>query len=359
VKPIDLAYTIVIATRNRPQALAVSIPLMLAQTRPATQIIIADSSDDPSENRNLAGRLSQSVPIEITHVAVPKGTSLQRNIGVDMITTPIVAFPDDDSLMRADAMERIMAVYERDTEERIGGVGGFELRYPDEGMLPKDQSVSWTPNKTEKMRKRLFRLRDLWERRIVVDPLKLRGRRRIAERGTPDWLDAMNTVPVEWITGFRMTYRTQTVRDHRFSEELGQYALYEDIDISLRVLREQLVVSCFDAGIYHHRWPSNRANGRAIGAMQILNRAFVLVKSGKLTAAERRAMWRWSTARTAIETLRAKTPYGKQRRDGTIAAYRALRQMLAADPSDAADVYLRLRKGIFETEEDTGAQAPG
>lgn len=292
---MTLTYTIVIATRNRPEALKISIPLMLAQSRKAAQIIIADSSDDPSQNQNLATELSQSATVPVIHVTVPKGTSAQRNIGLDMVTTPIVALPDDDSLMRIDAMERIMAIYERDTEEQIGGVGGFELRYPDKDMLPEGENSAWTTNETEKVRRRFFRLRNLWEQRIVTDPLKLRGRRRITERGTPDWLASMNSVPVEWITGFRMTYRTEIVRKHRFSEELGQYALYEDIDMSLRVMQEKLVVACLDAGIYHHRWPSSRANGRAIGAMHMLNRAFVLVKHGETTASERWAMWRWGT----------------------------------------------------------------
>lgn len=217
-------------------------------------------------------------------------------------------------------------------------------------MLPCSKTPVGTTSKTEKLRKRFFYFRILWESRIVTDPLKLRGRRRIAERGTPEWLASMNTIPVEWITGFRLTYRTDVVRKERFSEELGQYALYEDVDISLRVLREKLVVTCMDASIYHHRYPSNRANGRAIGAMHMLNRAFVLVKSGKATFRERWAMWRWGTARTIIEILRAKDLYGKARRDGTIAAYRALRTMLAAGPSDATEVYLSLRKVIFLTE---------
>ena len=295
-------------------------------------------------------KLGQTTPMPLTHITVPKGTSVQRNIGLDKVTTPIVAFFDDDSLIRADAMEHIMAVYDRDTKKDIGGVGGVELRYPDADMLPGSTAPVWTPNKTEQLRKRFFNLRSLWESRIVVNPLKLLGRRRIAELGTPEWLASMNTIPVEWITGFRMTYRTDVARKERFSEELGQYALYEDVDISLRVLREKLVVTCMDAGIYHHRYPSNRANGRAIGAMHMLNRAFVLVKSGEASSRERWAMWRWGTARTIIEILRARDFYGRERRDGTIAAYRTLRTMLAASPSDATEVYLKLRKTIFANE---------
>lgn len=347
---MTLAYTIVIVTRNRPDVLKVSLPLMLAQTRAPAEIIIADSSDDPAPNRALAAELGRATPIPLICITVPKGMTVQRNIGLDLVKTPIVAFPDDDSLMRADAMDHIMAVYERDADQKIGGVGGVELRYPDADMLPGSTTPVWTTSKTEQLRKRFFWLRNLWESRIVTDPLKLRGRRRIAERGTPDWLAAMNTFPVEWITGFRMTYRTDVVRKERFTEELGQYALYEDVDISLRVLREKLVVSCMDAGIYHHRYPSNRANGRAIGAMHMLNRAFILVKSGEATVWERFAMWRWGTARTLVEILRARDLYGKQRRDGTIAAYLSLGTMLAASPADATGVYLKLRKTIFSSE---------
>ena len=350
---MSLQYSIVIATRNRPEALLISIPLMLSQTVKAAQIIISDSSDDPLKNKIIVEDLRKSSPIPITHIVAPKGSAIQRNLALEKVGTPIVAFPDDDSLMRIDAMERIISVYERDIDKKIGGVGGFELRYPDPGMLPKNDSPVWSINKTEKLRKRFFKIRNFWEDRVFTDPLKIRGRRLLADRGVPGWLPSMNTVPVEWITGFRMTYRTETVRKHKFDEDLGQYSLFEDIDLSLRVLQEKLVVTCLDAGIYHHRWPSNRANGRAIGAMHMLNRAFVLAKSEKVSGKERRAMWRWGTARSLVEILRARDLYGRQRRNGTIAAYFGLKRMLAAGTSDAPEIYLQLRKSIFTSEAES------
>ena len=188
---------------------------------------------------------------------------------------------------------------------------------------------------------------------MFTDPLKIRGRRLLADLGTPGWLPSVNAVPVEWITGFRMTYRTETVRKHKFDEDLGQYSLFEDIDLSLRVLQEKLVVTCLDAGIYHHRWPSNRANGRAIGAMHMLNRAFVLAKSETVSGKERKAMLRWGTARSLVEVVRARDLYGRQRRNGTIAAYFGLRRMLAASKYDAPKTYLQLRKSIFASEDES------
>ena len=41
-----LDHSIVIATCNRPAALRLSIPRMLKQSRPPTQLIVIDSSDD-------------------------------------------------------------------------------------------------------------------------------------------------------------------------------------------------------------------------------------------------------------------------------------------------------------------------
>jgi hypothetical protein len=43
-----LEYAIVIATRNRADALAISLPSMLNQTRLPKSIVIVDSSDDKS-----------------------------------------------------------------------------------------------------------------------------------------------------------------------------------------------------------------------------------------------------------------------------------------------------------------------
>ena len=41
-----MTYDVVIATRNRPEALRLSIPLILKQGRPPTKLIIVDASDD-------------------------------------------------------------------------------------------------------------------------------------------------------------------------------------------------------------------------------------------------------------------------------------------------------------------------
>ena len=41
-----LGFDIVLATRNRPEALALSIPLMLSQSRQPGRLIVIDSSND-------------------------------------------------------------------------------------------------------------------------------------------------------------------------------------------------------------------------------------------------------------------------------------------------------------------------
>ena len=53
-----LDFDVVIATRNRPQALALSIPLILGQSRPPEKLIVIDSSDDHAA---VAGIVAETV----------------------------------------------------------------------------------------------------------------------------------------------------------------------------------------------------------------------------------------------------------------------------------------------------------
>ena len=74
----------------------------------------------------------------------------------------------------------------------------------------------------------------------------------------PDWLSAENAVLVPWMTGFRMSFRTEVVRAVGFDEALKRYAVFEDVDASFRVLKTHVLVGARNAEIYHHKAPSRR-----------------------------------------------------------------------------------------------------
>ena len=120
-------YDVVIATRNRVDALALSLPLILGQRPAPREVIVVDASDDSSRVQEVLQQLDVNVTTPIRVLRSASGLPLQRNIGLEAVGAPVVFFPDDDALWHPDFARRVLEVYARDTEERVGGVGGMEV----------------------------------------------------------------------------------------------------------------------------------------------------------------------------------------------------------------------------------------
>lgn len=343
-------FATVIVTRNRPAALALSLPLHLTQSRRPERILVVDSSDDMGPNRALVARLAATAPLPVEHLASAAGMTLQRNVGLARIDSDVVFFPDDDSLVHPEALARMMRIYDLDTEGRIGGVCAAETRLPPEGVLAAQTEV-YRKRGIDRLRARLAGRRARLENRFFPDPMKLAARRLEADLPPPEpWLAAENAVRVEWMTGFRMSFRTDVIRKVGFNENLGRYALYEDVDAGLGVLRGgHSLVAAREAQIYHHKAPETRAAGRQMGVINILNRAYVTRRSGAADAAILAALTRQARFRILEFRLGAKGTYGRDRLAGARAAYRLLPELLASPPDRLDMTYLRLRGACLDT----------
>lgn len=133
-------FSTVIVTRNRPAALALSLPLHLVQSRLPERILIIDSSDDASENKALVDRIAAASAVPIEHQVSRPGMTIQRNIGLQQITSDVVFFPDDDSLVYPDTLAHMMKVHDFDAKRTIGGVCGVEALRPPLGVLSHENA---------------------------------------------------------------------------------------------------------------------------------------------------------------------------------------------------------------------------
>jgi glycosyltransferase involved in cell wall biosynthesis len=343
------SFSTVIVTRNRPAALALSLPLLLTQSRLPERILVVDSSDDMSANRALVAQAAARAPMPVEHLASAAGMTLQRNVGLARIDSDVVVFPDDDSLVHPGALAAMMRLYDLDTDRRIGGVCAAETPLPPEGALDGAPGA-YAKRGSDRLRGRLAARRMRFENRFFPDPMKLAAR-RLQDRLPPlPWLAAENAVRVEWMTGFRMSFRTEIVRRVGFNENLGRYALYEDVDAGLGVLRGgHDLVAALDARIYHHKAPENRAAGRQMGVITILNRAYVTLRSGAADADILAALTRQARFRILEFRLGARGAYGRDRLAGARAAYRLLPELIASPPGRLDATYLRLRQSCLDT----------
>lgn len=271
-----LCFDVIIATRNRPEALELSIPLILSQSRLPRKLIVIDSSDDHTPVADVVRRTTQAWDGEVIVEHSDKGLPLQRNRGLTHATADIVLFPDDDSLFHPGVSDAIMAVYEGDHDKKIAGVCAAETLSPPEGVLETSQYEMSQLHQREATTRRL---RNKLEKKFSqLNPLLLMGQ-ILRGRHLPK-MDPLpsNQSAVEYMTGFRMSFRREVIAATGFDETLPGYALLEDIDASLTAARSGLLVGALDAKIFHYRFPGGRGDMFAWGFFSVFNRSYVVQK---------------------------------------------------------------------------------
>lgn len=336
-----LDYDVVIATRNRPEALALSIPLLIGQTKPPKRLIVIDSSEDhaPIADAVAAATLGWDGEVIVEHSG--KGLPHQRNRGLSHVVSDIVLFPDDDSLLYYDAAEQMLSVYERDHDHEISAVCAIEAREPPpEASL--GQTYGMSGEHLREAKSRGWRTR-LVKRFPVLKPAPHLGRMLNARHKPPAWIGQSRVTPVEYMTGFRMSFRRSAIAEAGFDEALGGYALDEDIDASFTAMRFGVVVCARDARIYHHRFPSGRGDGHVRGRMEVLNRIYVVRKHVPPASQEFSAIlwaqWIFPWIKLAAMLPGIRSRFGRQRIVGTWSAIRASRRLWSAEIGDLPAAY--------------------
>jgi hypothetical protein len=263
-------------------------------------------------------------------------------MGLAEVRAPIVMFPDDDSLWWPGTVEALMRVYERDSEVRIGAVCAAEATEAPPGTLSElRRAYRMTP--TERLKQAVAHSRAKAERAAFPDPFILHGRSYWPRWERPDWFLEDDVVPVEWMTGFRMSFRTDAIRARGFDETLTGYALFEDVDASYTVMRDYMVVGARNAQVYHYKAPGRRTNGVAAGATQLLNRAYVICKHSVPGSIARRRLMRYGRYKLTQYLGSMHTAYGRDRANGALRALRAIPSLVAAAPDELPSIYRSLR----------------
>jgi len=336
-------FDIVIATRNRLDALRISLPLMLAQERLPARFILVDASDDQAGVKRGIERIfteaGRETRLEIARSA--PGSSLQRNAGLRLARSPVVFLPDDDSLWFRGVAQGVMRIYERDRGEQIAAVCPAESSEPppEAGRILENSSR----RNAMRFRSALGEIMNRFERAFFMDPIYLEGHARLRGKAAPAWLAEEHATLFGPMTGFQMTFRTGIIRRCGFDERLGRYSLMEDRDASLHALSDRLIVCANRARVYHNKAPGKRTDDFEWGAINILNRAYVVCKHAPPASSPRLMLNRYSLFRLAVYLLRAGSPEGRRRIRGAWKAIACLDELLGAPVSEVPDKYLSLR----------------
>ncbi|MBL9149514.1 MAG: glycosyltransferase family 2 protein [Phycisphaerae bacterium] len=336
-----LSYEIVIATRNRPDALALSVPRLLTQTHPPARIVIVDSSDEHQKVAEVVDPIAARAAIPIDLIHGPRGASVQRNVGLERVTAPVVIFPDDDSIFAPNAAEEILRVYTLDTAGTIGGVcAAPTVVWPDADVPPGRATIAADGRSTrERIRTLLEGPRTKLERLAFPNPFVTLGQSFWPSWTFPEWFSQFDVVPVEWMTGFRMSFRTDAIRRVRFDERLRNYSLFEDADASFAVMQGTMVVGARLARIYHDKAPGERGDPRTMGVIQLLNRSYVVCKNSPPGHPARRQLVRHSRYKVWQYRMGARNDAARARHLGAKATLDAVREFAVAPSANAGTIY--------------------
>lgn len=320
-------YDVVVATRDRPDALELSLPLILGQHPPPQQLIVVDSSVESAPVAQVVASLHNPRGTDVIVINSEAGLTVQRNAGLRLVTAPIVFFPDDDALWHPGYAEHIMRIFDLDVHRSVGAVGGREVSDLPGLSAPTAYSLSLSG----RLRRGLTPYRARFERKWFPEPVVLAARELMDRHSFPDWVDFDNVVPVEYITGFRMSFRTAFIATEGFDEDLHRYGLYEDADVSLRAWRGHLVLVDHRATVVHHKSPGGRETGWQDGYFHLLNYAYVVCKHTLPGSKPRLQLIPWSWYRFFIYAVRTRSRASVQRSHGALAGVHAIRTLVRSE----------------------------
>jgi glycosyltransferase involved in cell wall biosynthesis len=123
IKPPAVGVTVVVPTYRRASSLDACLR-GLERQRVAPDAVVVVVRPDDEETQAYLNDVKLALPLRIVYTNVP-GQVQALNAGLATVTTPIVAFTDDDAQPRPQWTERILAWFA--TDPKLGGVGGRDV----------------------------------------------------------------------------------------------------------------------------------------------------------------------------------------------------------------------------------------
>jgi GT2 family glycosyltransferase len=209
-----LAYSAVIPTKDRPEAVSATVENLLDQSRVPDRIVVVDASaaayEPSTELVEQAGRLG----VDLLVVSSRPSVHAQRNLGVRRAETPVVLFLDDDVRIPPNYAEALLARWETAGLDAFGGIQGTPADVPRQGKLART----------------LRRLAML----SYVDPAgeAMMLRRSGKVRFVPE---PRGPVQVPVLASGATAYRTDLALAHPFDERFPGYTPGGDLEMSFRI----------------------------------------------------------------------------------------------------------------------------
>lgn len=258
--PFTAEVDILIPTRNRPAALAVTLTSVMAQTAASLRIVVADQSDTSTlhapEVRAIIRLLqAQGRPVDWHGPRPRRGLAEQRAFLLHQVRAPYLLFLDDDVILEPDLVERLVIALRW---ARCGFVGsavhGLSHMHDER---PHHQAVSWWD---EPVRPECIRPGDPhWARHHLhsaANLYHLQQKLGADDRTAPD--AAPRLYKVAWVGGCVLfdTAKLRAAGGFDFWQDLPTQHCGEDVLAQLRVMARDGGCGLFPSGAYHQELPT-------------------------------------------------------------------------------------------------------
>lgn len=264
---MTLTWTLTICTYNRPHFLVETLRCALGQTRRPAEVVVVDASDTWEEHRDQMLEEFAAEWETVTLVYVPadvRSLTFQRNQALRLATSDIVFSLDDDIYLYPDAAEKVMAVYEADTDSEIAMVTGRFADGPYQTSGKAKHVQAGEPVGRSK-------LREWFETQLTLDSHFVPYADPVDMGPVPASVRHLNVHPSGLVNGGRTTFRRVFAMDSGWTELLRYYATHEDSDFSYRLSRFGRLVVAPDAGFFHADGNDSTASRFRINTIRVRN----------------------------------------------------------------------------------------
>lgn len=256
-----MKYSILVATMNRPQAVAKLLETVEKQTfLPQECILVDQSRDDVTLEVCEAYQARIKERGQVFKYVRQETPSLvkARNRGIDESTGEIICFVDDDLILNEDYFQRIDQYFK---DPSVGGVTGNVIL---PGQL---KGIKW------ELRKLLMRV-------FLLNSFN--GKLTLSTFGYPIYEREVDRVlQVELFGGYSMNFRRELLLANRPDEWFSGYGYREDVDLSYRISRSAKLIIVPDARFIHDVSTVSRLEDVALKRMKIRNYQYLCKKFKK------------------------------------------------------------------------------
>lgn len=121
----NTSFSVAIPTYCRPHWINNTIKNILNQTLHPSELLIIDASTNPDTENVVMKYKKDDVPFDIIYIKNMKGLTKQRNRAIKEFKNDIIVFLDDDLNISIKFFEKLINVFNKDYEKKIGGASGY------------------------------------------------------------------------------------------------------------------------------------------------------------------------------------------------------------------------------------------